>query len=144
MNCVRFNEESTVVMSGSVDTLVKIWDCRARSQEPIQQLEDCKVRCATLMSTDLTFLLFLPGSWGEKLKKNRKMQGNLYLVIVILLEKFSYRYNWTSSMVFCLLMSNLLCLFQLQKTLNKVFKQICYSLIQITIKKPSWIQIRLE
>ena len=44
-------------MSGSVDTRVKIWDCRARSQEPIQQLEDCKVRCATLMSKDLTFLL---------------------------------------------------------------------------------------
>jgi WD40 repeat protein len=43
VNCVRFNEESTVVMSGSVDTLVKIWDCRSRSQEPIQQLEDSKV-----------------------------------------------------------------------------------------------------
>ena len=43
MNCVRFNEECTVVMSGSVDTCVKIWDTKSRSQEPIQTLEDSKV-----------------------------------------------------------------------------------------------------
>ena len=40
VNCVSFNEDSSVVISGSVDTTVKIWDCRTRSQYPIQTLEE--------------------------------------------------------------------------------------------------------
>jgi mitogen-activated protein kinase organizer 1 len=57
VNCVRFNEESTVVISGSVDTLVKIWDCKSRSQEPIQQLDDCKDSVTTLDVSDHEILV---------------------------------------------------------------------------------------
>ena len=32
MNCVSFNEDSSLVISGSVDTTVKIWDTRSRAQ----------------------------------------------------------------------------------------------------------------
>ena len=42
MNCVSFNEDSSVVISGSVDTTVKIWDTRSRTQvrsPPIRGLE---------------------------------------------------------------------------------------------------------
>ena len=51
VNCVRFNEESTVVLSGSVDTCVKIWDTKSRSTEPIQTLDDATV--------NYTFIFFL-------------------------------------------------------------------------------------
>ena len=43
VNNVKFNEESTVIISGSVDTKVKIWDTKSRSHEPVQTIEDCKV-----------------------------------------------------------------------------------------------------
>ena len=36
VNCVKFNEESTVVLSGSVDGTVRAWDCRSNKQDPIQ------------------------------------------------------------------------------------------------------------
>jgi mitogen-activated protein kinase organizer 1 len=36
VNCVKFNEESTVILSGSVDGTVRTWDCRTRKMEPIQ------------------------------------------------------------------------------------------------------------
>ena len=38
VNCVKFNEESTVILSGSVDGTVRTWDCRTRKMEPIQVL----------------------------------------------------------------------------------------------------------
>lgn len=42
VNCCAFNEDSSVIISGSTDTTVKVWDCRSRAQEPIQTLEECK------------------------------------------------------------------------------------------------------
>ncbi len=40
VNCVSFNEESTVILSGSIDGKVKVWDCRSRKMEPIQVFID--------------------------------------------------------------------------------------------------------
>jgi mitogen-activated protein kinase organizer 1 len=43
VNCVRFNpDESNLIISGSIDGSVKIWDLRARSYEPLQEIDDCK------------------------------------------------------------------------------------------------------
>jgi mitogen-activated protein kinase organizer 1 len=75
VNCVRFNEESTVVMSGSVDTLVKIWDCRSRSQEPIQQLEDSKVFCPRMRIR--IHVIFLEAGSGPALKC-KDVSGSAY------------------------------------------------------------------
>lgn len=36
VTCVRFNEESSVAVSGSLDNCVMCWDARSRSNEPIQ------------------------------------------------------------------------------------------------------------
>lgn len=36
VNCVCFNEESTVILSGSMDGTVKVWDLRSRRNDPIQ------------------------------------------------------------------------------------------------------------
>lgn len=43
INCVRFNlDESNLILSGSIDGKVKIWDVRSKSYEPLQELDDCK------------------------------------------------------------------------------------------------------
>lgn len=36
VNCVRFNEESTLVLSGAIDCSVRIWDLKSRKNEPVQ------------------------------------------------------------------------------------------------------------
>lgn len=36
VNCVKYNEESSVVVSGSNDNTVCCWDTRSRSNSPIQ------------------------------------------------------------------------------------------------------------
>lgn len=43
VNCVKFNQpDSTVLISGSYDASVRCWDCKSRSPEPIQILDDAK------------------------------------------------------------------------------------------------------
>lgn len=42
VNCVGFNDDGTVLASGSFDTTIRLWDCRSQSHSPIQILEDCK------------------------------------------------------------------------------------------------------
>ena len=44
VNCVRFNEDASVVLSGSLDNSVKLWDHRSRNIAPIQTLSDAKGR----------------------------------------------------------------------------------------------------
>ena len=45
VNVVRFNlEESNLIISGSIDGKVRMWDLRSRSFEHIQEIDDCKVR----------------------------------------------------------------------------------------------------
>ena len=44
VNCVRYNEDSSVAMSGSIDCTVKCWDVKTKRQEPVQTFEETKVR----------------------------------------------------------------------------------------------------
>ena len=48
VNCVCFNEESTVILSGSVDCTVRIWDLRSRRNEPIQVWDNCVLSLLSL------------------------------------------------------------------------------------------------
>jgi mitogen-activated protein kinase organizer 1 len=42
VNGVAFNAESTVIVTGSYDATVKVWDCRSQDQAPIQTLKEAK------------------------------------------------------------------------------------------------------
>jgi len=43
VNCCKFNQtECTLIISGSYDSTVRIWDTRSRSNDPIQILDDAK------------------------------------------------------------------------------------------------------
>ena len=48
VNCVRYNEDSSVAMSGSIDCTVKCWDVKTKRQEPVQTFEETKVRLAEI------------------------------------------------------------------------------------------------
>lgn len=50
VNCVKFNQpDSTVIISGSYDSTIRCWDCRSRSAEPIQIIDDAKDSVSSLM-----------------------------------------------------------------------------------------------
>jgi mitogen-activated protein kinase organizer 1 len=51
INSVKFNEDSTVIVSGSYDSSVRAWDCRARTYDPIQVLGDAKDSVTSLQLT---------------------------------------------------------------------------------------------
>lgn len=49
VNCVDFSgEEGSVVVSGSYDATVRLWDCKSQSTKPIQVLEEARDSVSTL------------------------------------------------------------------------------------------------
>lgn len=58
MNTVTFNEDSTVLLSGSFDATVRMWDLRSQNFQPIQVIEDFK---DSVMSIDLKGVEFVVG-----------------------------------------------------------------------------------
>eukprot|EP00005_Dracoamoeba_jomungandri_P004289 CAMPEP_0174259152 /NCGR_PEP_ID=MMETSP0439-20130205/8028_1 /TAXON_ID=0 /ORGANISM="Stereomyxa ramosa, Strain Chinc5" /LENGTH=234 /DNA_ID=CAMNT_0015342943 /DNA_START=112 /DNA_END=813 /DNA_ORIENTATION=- len=41
-NCITFNEQCSVLVTGGYDKHVKIWDCKSRNYDPIQILSDAQ------------------------------------------------------------------------------------------------------
>lgn len=52
VNCVKYNEESTVAISGSVDTTVRCWDCRSKKPEAFQIMNEGKDSISSVQVTD--------------------------------------------------------------------------------------------
>lgn len=53
VNCVRYNADSSVLLSGSYDKTVRAWDIRARNAYmPIQVLDDFKDSVTSLVVSD--------------------------------------------------------------------------------------------
>ena len=42
VNSISFNKDATLIASGSYDSTVKLWDCRANSRKPIQVLSEAR------------------------------------------------------------------------------------------------------
>lgn len=51
VNCVDFNEEATVLVSGSFDSTIRVWDCRSNIRTPIMVLEDGKDSISSVQVT---------------------------------------------------------------------------------------------
>ncbi|XP_067948894.1 WD repeat domain-containing protein 83-like [Watersipora subatra] len=56
VNAVKFNAESTMLFSASVDGTCKAWDLRSRSYEPIQTLNEAKDNVTSVCITDSQIL----------------------------------------------------------------------------------------
>lgn len=52
VNCVRFNEDSGLAISGGKDNMAMCWDIRTRKQEPIQVLNDAKDCITSIVCND--------------------------------------------------------------------------------------------
>lgn len=52
VNCVRFNEDSSIAVSGSKDNTIMCWDIRTRKLEPIQVMKDAKDCITSLIVTN--------------------------------------------------------------------------------------------
>lgn len=75
INCVKFNQpDSTVIISGSYDTTVHCWDCRSRSPEPIQVIDDAKDSVSSVM---LSQQEILSGSIDGKVRNYDLRMGQL-------------------------------------------------------------------
>lgn len=75
VNCVKFNEESTVILSGSFDGTVKAWDCKSRSREPIQVLDEAKDSVSSLAVSDHEILA---GSLDGKVRRYDLRKGMMH------------------------------------------------------------------
>lgn len=56
VNAVKFNFESTLLFSASVDGTCKVWDLRGRSYDPTQTLNESKDTVTSLFLSDYQIL----------------------------------------------------------------------------------------
>ena len=57
VNCVQFNRpDCSLVLSGSYDSTVRIWDTKSRNMEPIQILDEAKDSVTSLFVSEQEIL----------------------------------------------------------------------------------------
>lgn len=74
MNSVAFNSDSTVLVSGSFDATVRLWDLRSSNFQPIQVIEDCK---DSVMSVQVVDAEIIAGCADGKLRTYDIRMGEL-------------------------------------------------------------------
>eukprot|EP00301_Raphidiophrys_heterophryoidea_P027515 c9692_g1_i2.p1 GENE.c9692_g1_i2~~c9692_g1_i2.p1 ORF type:complete len:177 (-),score=26.91 c9692_g1_i2:564-1094(-) len=65
VNCCRFDSEGSIIISGSYDSTIQIFDCRSRSFDPIQVMKDAT---DSVSSLDLAGYEILAGSVDGKVR----------------------------------------------------------------------------
>lgn len=75
VNCVKFNQESTVILSGSVDGTLKAWDCKSQSRDAIQIFDEAK---DSVTSVAVSSYEILTGSLDCKLRRYDLRKGFMY------------------------------------------------------------------
>ncbi|NXW53290.1 WDR83 protein, partial [Eurystomus gularis] len=75
VNCVQFNEEATVIVSGSIDSTVRCWDCRSRRPDPVQVLDEAKDGVSSVKVSDHEILT---GSVDGRVRRYDLRAGQLY------------------------------------------------------------------
>ncbi|KAI9758432.1 MAG: hypothetical protein M4579_003061 [Chaenotheca gracillima] len=80
VNCVGFGgSDGTVVVSGSFDATVRLWDCKSQSTKPIQVLEDAKdsVSCLHVVDHEIC-----TGSVDGKVRVYDLRMGMVYVDVI--------------------------------------------------------------
>ncbi|KAK0069941.1 WD repeat domain-containing protein 83 [Biomphalaria pfeifferi] len=75
VNTVCFNEESTVILSGSIDCSVRAWDIRSKKHEPIQILNEAKDSVTSVQVSDHEIL---SGSADSKVRRYDLRMGKMF------------------------------------------------------------------
>ncbi|XP_057396509.1 WD repeat domain-containing protein 83 isoform X2 [Balaenoptera acutorostrata] len=75
VNTVQFNEEATVILSGSIDSTIRCWDCRSRRPEPIQKLDEAKDGISSVKVSDHEVLA---GSVDGRVRRYDLRMGHLF------------------------------------------------------------------
>ncbi|XP_003390666.1 PREDICTED: WD repeat domain-containing protein 83-like [Amphimedon queenslandica] len=75
INCVKFNEESSVIITGSYDSTVRVWDCKSRTYDPIQVMEEAKDSITSLFVSNHEILT---GSVDGKARRYDIRFGKLF------------------------------------------------------------------
>lgn len=57
INAVDLNDDGTVLMSGSYDQTVCLWDLRTSNRDPLQVLNDCKDSVTSITHTDQEIII---------------------------------------------------------------------------------------
>lgn len=77
VNCVKFkNSEATLIVSGSVDCSVRIFDCKSRSKQSIQVLNEAKDAISSLIVNDEQIIT---GSLDGKVRVYDIRKGQLFV-----------------------------------------------------------------
>lgn len=72
---IRFNEESSMVISGSRDNSVMLWDIRSKTLEPVQCLNEAKDSVSSVRVSDHEVLT---ASFDGKIRRYDIRVGELY------------------------------------------------------------------
>ncbi|NXA57540.1 WDR83 protein, partial [Nothocercus julius] len=75
VNSVQFNEEATVIVSGSIDSSVRCWDCRSRRPDAIQVLDEAKDGVSSVKVSDHEILA---GSVDGRVRRYDLRAGELH------------------------------------------------------------------
>lgn len=75
VNTVQFNEEATVILSGSIDSSIRCWDCRSRKPEPVQILDEARDGVSSVKVSDHEVLA---GSVDGRVRRYDLRMGQLF------------------------------------------------------------------
>lgn len=75
VNTVQFNEEATVILSGSIDSSIRCWDCRSRRPEPVQTLDEARDGISSVKVSDHEILA---GSVDGRVRRYDLRMGQLF------------------------------------------------------------------
>ena len=74
VNSVKFNEESTVAISGSLDTTLRCWDCRSKKPEAFQIMDEATDSISSIQVSDHEILA---GSLDGKVRRYDIRNGRM-------------------------------------------------------------------
>lgn len=75
INCVKFNDDSSLILSGSYDATLRAWDCRSRTYDPVQIMDEAK---DSITSLHLSQHEILTGSVDGTVRRYDIRFGKLY------------------------------------------------------------------